>query len=69
MQGLFDSPSNTTALASPPAMSFPANETAAQCSERSDCYFGTSFSKPLQYMFIYHFYGLLWANQFISGFG
>ena len=69
VQVLFDSPSNATLPVSPPAASLPANVTAAQCSERQDCYFGTSFSKPLQYMFLYHFYGLLWANQVISAFG
>ena len=69
LQVLYDSPSNTTAAVSPPAQLLPANLTSAECSERPDCYFGASFSKPLQYMFIYHFYGLLWANQFNSAFG
>lgn len=69
LQVLFDSPSTTTAPAPPPSAPLPAGLTDAQCAERGDCYFGTSFSRPLQYMFLYHFYGLLWANQFISAFG
>lgn len=67
---LFDSPANSTAaLPAPVLPDFPANITATECSERPDCYFTPSFSRPLQYMFIYHFFGLLWANQFIAGFG
>jgi len=27
------------------------------------------WDKKLEYLFIYHFFGLLWTNQFIVGFG
>lgn len=27
------------------------------------------WDKKLEYLFTYHFFGLLWTNQFIVGFG
>ncbi|KAK9804898.1 hypothetical protein WJX72_010746 [[Myrmecia] bisecta] len=43
--------------------------TDAQCADDPDCKFDLTWDKSLQYMFIYHFFGLLWTNQFIVGFG
>ena len=68
VQALYDP--GTTNFASAPAPvlpRFPANITFAECAQRADCTFSIEFSKTLQGMFAYHFFGLLWTNQFITG--
>jgi choline transporter-like protein 2/4/5 len=37
------------------------------CGEDPNCYLSYKWNRNLQYAFIYHFFGLLWINQFIVG--
>ena len=57
------------ALPPAPAASAVANLTAAECAADPRCYYAVTWNRMLQYMFIYHFFGLLWGHQFIVGFG
>lgn len=69
MQALYDPGSTAFPSAPAPALPpFPANITFAECAQRADCTFSVVFSQTLQGMFAYHFFGLLWTNQFITGF-
>ena len=73
--GLYDTVNGTAVLpalpALPPAPAAGAalNVTAAECAADPRCYFAVSWNRTLQYMFIYHFFGLLWGHQFIVGVG
>jgi hypothetical protein len=68
MQALYDPGTTTFASAPAPVLPpFPANMTFAECAQRADCTFSIQFSSTLQGMFAYHFFGLLWTNQFITG--
>ena len=72
-QVLYDTVNGTAALPTPPALApasaLGANVTAAECAADPRCYYAVSWDRTLQYMFIYHFFGLLWGHQFIAGFG
>lgn len=37
------------------------------CAASSDCYISYDWNNRLKYAFIFHFFGLLWTNQFIVG--
>lgn len=37
------------------------------CAASSDCYISYDWDNRLKYAFIFHFFGLLWTNQFIVG--
>lgn len=37
------------------------------CAGSSDCYISYDWNNRLKYAFIFHFFGLLWTNQFIVG--
>ena len=37
------------------------------CTASSDCYISYDWNNRLKYAFIFHFFGLLWTNQFIVG--
>lgn len=37
------------------------------CGQDPDCYLSYQWDRSMQYAFIYHFFGLLWTNQFIVG--
>lgn len=37
------------------------------CAGSSDCYISYDWNDRLKYAFIFHFFGLLWTNQFIVG--
>lgn len=58
---LQDNPGTTAPL--------PANITREECAMDSTCYYGIQWDSTLKYMFLYHLFGILWANQFIVGFG
>ena len=40
-----------------------------QCAYDPNCRYALEWNKHMEYAFIYHFFGLLWTNQFIVGFG
>lgn len=73
-QALYDAASSG---ASPPPPSPPpppppagaADLSDAACANNPTCYYTMEWDKKLEYLFIYHFFGLLWTNQFIVGFG
>jgi len=44
------------------------DEMISYCAEDPNCYLSYNWNSKLQYAFIYHFFGLLWTNQFIVGF-
>lgn len=75
MQALYDTVNGTAvvpalpALPPAPAASAVANVTAAECAADPRCYYAVTWNRTLQYMFIYHFFGLLWGHSFIVGFG
>ena len=72
LQGLYDSSSGSSPPPSPPPPPPPAGAAALSdvtCANNPSCYYDTDWDKQLQYLFIYHFFGLLWTNQFIVGFG
>ena len=75
MQGLYDTVNGTAVVpavpALPPALAAGAlaNMTAAECAADPRCYYAVTWNQTLQYMFIYHFFGLLWGHSFIVGFG
>ncbi len=74
LQALYDAASSG---ASPPPPSPPpppppagaADLSDAACANNPTCYYTMEWDKKLEYLFIYHFFGLLWTNQFIVGFG
>lgn len=74
LQALFDT---ATSGASPPPPSPPPPPPPAgaaalsdiDCANNPSCYYTMVWDKKLEYLFIYHFFGLLWTNQFIVGFG
>ncbi len=74
LQALYDAASSG---ASPPPPSPPpppppagaADLSDAACANNPTCYYTMVWDKKLEYLFIYHFFGLLWTNQFIVGFG
>jgi len=70
---LYNTVNGTAALPAPPALppasALGANVTAAECAADPRCYYAVGWDRTLQYMFIYHFFGLLWGHQFIAGFG
>lgn len=37
------------------------------CGQDPNCYLSYQWNRNMQYAFIYHFFGLLWTNQFIVG--
>lgn len=37
------------------------------CSQDPNCYLSYQWNNTIRYFFIYHFFGLLWTNQFIVG--
>lgn len=39
------------------------------CAYDPNCRYDLVWNKNMEYAFIYHFFGLLWTNQFIIGFG
>lgn len=39
------------------------------CAKSPDCYQTYEWNDDLKYAFAYHFFGLLWTNQFIVGWG
>uniref|UniRef100_A0A7S0RW54 Choline transporter-like protein n=1 Tax=Chlamydomonas leiostraca TaxID=1034604 RepID=A0A7S0RW54_9CHLO len=47
----------------------PKDEQASLCGSDHNCYLTYDWNDRLKYAFIYHFFGLLWTNQFIVGFG
>ncbi|KAL0045810.1 hypothetical protein WJX82_005374 [Trebouxia sp. C0006] len=62
----------------PPSVSAPtaavsvSSSTAAEveeCAYDPNCRYDLQWDKNMEYAFIYHFFGLLWTNQFIVGFG
>ncbi|DBA73400.1 TPA: hypothetical protein ACH3X1_011440 [Trebouxia sp. C0004] len=62
----------------PPSVSAPTgavsvqSSTAAEveeCAYDPNCRYDLQWDKNMEYAFIYHFFGLLWTNQFIVGFG
>lgn len=71
MQVLFDLNGNSSAAAPPPPPAAPADAnityTDAECANNPNCYYAVNWDRQLQYLFIYHFFGLLWTNQFIVG--
>jgi hypothetical protein len=42
-------------------------EVLETCAGSSDCYISYDWNDRLKYAFIFHFFGLLWTNQFIVG--
>lgn len=59
----------------PPAPTKPADwdtytsdAKSAFCASSADCYTSYAWDDQLKYAFVYHFFGLLWTNQFIVGF-
>jgi choline transporter-like protein 2/4/5 len=40
-----------------------------ECAYDPNCRYDLQWDKNMEYAFIYHFFGLLWTNQFIVGFG
>lgn len=44
------------------------DDKALACANDPNCYISYKWNDTLKYMFIYHFFGLLWTNQFIVGF-
>ncbi|QDZ19122.1 choline transporter [Chloropicon primus] len=42
---------------------------ALTCEEDPHCAYDVEWDSELKYLFIYHLFGLLWASQFIIGFG
>jgi len=46
-----------------------ANITREECALDPHCYYSVEWESSLKYLFLYHFFGLLWTNQFIVGFG
>ena len=47
-----------------------SNATQIQdCAYDPNCRYDLVWNKNMEYAFIYHFFGLLWTNQFIIGFG
>ena len=75
MQVLYDTVNGTVVVPAAPALppapepSAVANVTAAECAADPRCYYAVTWNRTLQYMFIYHFFGLLWGHSFIVGFG
>ncbi|KAK9842492.1 hypothetical protein WJX81_002530 [Elliptochloris bilobata] len=75
LSALYDTVNGTAVVpASPalppaPAAGAALNVTAAECAADPRCYYAVSWNRNLQYMFIYHFFGLLWGHQFIAGLG
>ena len=70
LQALFDNSSGTAPPPPPPpAANSTTNFTDAECANNPNCYYAIDWDKKLEYLFIYHFFGLLWTNQFIIGFG
>ena len=70
LQALFDNSSSTAPPPPPPpAANSTTNFTDAECANNPNCYYAIVWDKKLEYLFIYHFFGLLWTNQFIVGFG
>ncbi|KAL3136905.1 hypothetical protein ABBQ32_006513 [Trebouxia sp. C0010 RCD-2024] len=74
ISGLYDTPPSGASPPppSPPPPPHPAGAAPlsdASCANNPSCYYDTDWDKQLQYLFIYHFFGLLWTNQFIVGFG
>jgi hypothetical protein len=53
--------------ACPAAACQPAQQVLDLCSSSSDCYISYDWNSRLKYAFIFHFFGLLWTNQFIVG--
>ena len=37
------------------------------CSQDPNCYLSYQWNNNIRYAFIYHFFGLLWTQQFIVG--
>lgn len=50
---------------SPP--SCPLQQVLELCAGSPDCYISYDWNNRLKYAFIFHFFGLLWTNQFIVG--
>jgi hypothetical protein len=46
----------------------PPQDLLDACAGSPDCYISYDWDARLKYAFIYHLFGLLWANQFIVGF-
>ena len=76
LQGLYDAATPGSASSPPPPTPPPppppagaAPLTDADCANNPTCYYTTVWNKKLEYLFIYHFFGLLWTNQFIVAFG
>lgn len=44
------------------------DEQVQYCGADPNCYISYDWNDKLKYAFIYHFFGLLWTNQFIVGF-
>ena len=40
-----------------------------ECAYDPDCRYALQWDKNMEYAFIYHFFGLLWTNQFIGALG
>ncbi|GMH42049.1 hypothetical protein BSKO_09968 [Bryopsis sp. KO-2023] len=55
--------------ATPASATVPVNITREECALDGNCYYGVEWDNTLKYMFLYHLFGILWANQFIVGFG
>ena len=53
------------------ALSLKTNSTtyALSCKEDPFCTYDLEWDNTMMYLMIYHFFGLLWATQFIAGFG
>jgi hypothetical protein len=50
------------------ATTTPPQDLVDACTSSPDCYISYDWNHQLKYAFIYHLFGLLWANQFIVGF-
>lgn len=62
---VFTQSTSTTDVACYPALSGIALQEA--CGQDPNCYVTYSWDNKIRYAFIYHFFGLLWTNQFIVG--
>ncbi len=59
-------------LATPLSVDAVQSSTAAEveeCAYDPNCRYDLQWDKKMEYAFIYHFFGMLWTNQFIVGFG
>ena len=57
-------PSNTTVPCYP---NITGSDLQVACGSDPNCYLAYSWNNQIRYAFIYHFFGLLWTNQFIVG--